>query len=382
MPYDLLLKGGTIVDPAQGLNDRRDLAISGGKVAAIAPEIAAGEARRVIDATGKYVTPGLVDLHVHAYWGSTFWGIDVDPLAARTGVTTHVDAGSAGAHNWRGFRHFHVERVRSRLVAYLNISSIGLTAQTYEHANLTYDDVGLAVKTAEKNLDVIVGIKVRLDASTTGLNGIVPMERARAAAEALGLPIMVHIGTAPPALAEIVPLMRPGDVLTHCFTGQPNRIVDSDQKVRDDVKRAWDNGIILDVGHGAGSFSYPVAEAMVRQGLLPDCISTDVHVISIKGPMYDLPTTLSKFLNLGLSVPEVIERATIKPAKAIRRAETMGTLEVGRSADVAVFELVEGDFEFKDVTLVPRHGTKQLFCRQSIAGGEVLDPEQKGLPLE
>ena len=381
MPYDLLLKGGTVVDPAQGLNAACDVAIENGRIAALEPSIPAESAQRVIDVSGTYVTPGLVDLHVHAYWGSTYWGIDVDPVAARTGVITSVDAGSAGAYTWRGFRRFHVERVRSRLVAYLNISSIGLTHQTYEHANLYYDDVDLAVQTAAENRDVIVGIKVRLDHNTIGHNGIVPMDRARAAADALGLPVMVHIGVAPPPLQEIVARMRPGDVLTHCFTGHSNRIIDKDEKIRDDVKRAWDAGIILDVGHGAGSFSYPVAEAMVRQGLLPDCISTDIHVASIRGPMYDMPTTLSKFLNLGMSIYEVVERATINPARAIHRADRLGSLEIGREADVAVFELVEGNFEFKDVDLVARRGTKRLYCRLSIKGGQILDPEEEGLPL-
>jgi dihydroorotase len=381
VPYDLLIQGGTVVDPAQGLNARRDLAIQDGKVVALAESIPSSQGRQVLDASGKLVTPGLVDLHVHAYWGSTFWGIDVDPVAARTGVTTSVDAGSAGHYNWRGFRRFQIERVQSNLIAYLNISSIGLTHRTYEHANLYYDDVEAAIETASQNRDVIVGIKVRLDASTTSLNGIVPMDRARAAAEALGLPIMVHIGAAPPALAEIVTRMRPGDVLTHCFTGNTNKIVENDDQVRDDVKRAWDAGIILDVGHGAGSFSYPVAEAMVRQGMLPDCISTDIHTVSIKGPMYDMPTTLSKFLNLGMSVSEVIERATINPARAINRSERYGSLEVGRIADVAVLELVEGDYEFQDVNYAARRGTKRLYCRQSICAGRILDPELEGLPL-
>lgn len=381
VPYDLLLKGGIVVDPSQGLEARRDVAIANQRIAAIAPEIPSAEAARVIDVSGKYVTPGLVDLHVHAYWGSTYWGIDVDPVAARTGVITSVDAGSAGAYNWRGFRRFHIERVTSRLVAYLNISSIGLTHQTYEHANLIYDDVDLAVETAARNRDVIVGIKVRLDQNTIGHNGIVPMERARAAADALGLPVMVHIGVAPPSLREILARMRPGDVLTHCFTGHSNRIIDSDEKIRDDVKRAWDNGIILDVGHGAGSFSYPVAEVMIRQGLLPDCISTDIHVSSIRGPMFDMPTTLSKFLNLGMSLAEVIERATINPARAIHREDSLGSLGVGRTADVAVLELVEGDFEFKDVNLVARRGRRRLICRLAICRGQILDPEQEGLPL-
>jgi dihydroorotase len=381
VPYDLLLQGGTVVDPSQGLHAVRDVAIAGGRIAAIESKLDAAEARQTIRVAGQYVTPGLVDLHVHAYWGSTFWGIDVDPVAARTGAITAVDAGSAGARNWRGFRHFHVERVRSRLIAYLNISSIGLTNDTYEHTNLAYDDVDLAVRTAEANRDVVVGIKVRLDANTTGPHGILPMERAVAAGSALGLPLMVHIGSAPPPLAEIIARMRPGDVLTHCFTGNTNRIIETDETVREDVKRAWDAGIILDVGHGAGSFSYPVAEAMLRQGLLPDCISTDIHVISIQGPMYDLPTTLSKFLNLGMSLDEVIERATIRPARAIGRADTLGSLAVGRVADVAVYDLVDGDYEFQDVSRASRRGARRLFCRYSIAGGQLLDPEAPGLPL-
>ena len=381
MPYDLLLKGGTVVDPAQRLHASRDVAIENGRIAAIESAIPTAQAKRVLDVSGKFVAPGFVDLHVHAYWGSTYWGIDVDPVAARTGVITSVDAGSAGAYNWRGFRKFHVERVKSRLVAYLNISSVGLTHQTYEHANLYYDDVDLAVQTAAANRDVVVGIKVRLDHNTIGHNGIVPMERARLAADALGLPIMVHIGVAPPPLAEIVARMKPGDVLTHCFTGHTNRIIDKDEKIRDDVKRAWDAGIILDVGHGGGSFSYPVAEAMIRQGMLPDCISTDIHVASIRGPMYDMPTTLSKFLNLGMSLDEVVTCATINPARAIHRADSLGSIEVGRSADVAVLDVDEGDHEFHDVNMVARRGSKRLYCRLSICGGEILDPEQEGLPL-
>ena len=380
MTYDLLLKGGTVVDPAQGLNARRDVAISEGRIAALG-DIPTTEAKRVVDVSDRYVIPGLVDLHVHAYWGSTFWGVDVDPIAARTGVTTSVDAGSAGAFNWRGFRRYQIEQKKSRLLAYLNISSIGLTHLTYEHANLIYDDVDLAVETAAKNRDVIVGIKCRLDLNTIGHNGTVPMDRARLAADALGLPVMVHIGAAPPPLQEIVPKMRPGDVLTHCFTGNTNKIVEKDDKIRDDVKRAWDAGIILDVGHGSGSFSYLVAEAMIRQGFLPDCISTDMHVMSIKGPMFDMPTTLSKFLNLGMSLSEVVERATINPARAIGRSDCLGSIAVGRLADVAVLELAEGDHEFKDVNLIARRGSKRLYCRLAIVGGEVLDPELEGLPL-
>lgn len=370
--FDLLIAGGTVIDPGGGHEGRLDVAITGDRIAAVERGIPREAAHRVIDATGKYVTPGLVDLHTHCYWGATYWGIEADPVAASTGVTTWLDVGSSGGYNFPAFRRFLIEPSPVRIYALLNISCIGLTAPTYELANPDYLDIELAAGIGEANRDVIVGIKARIDRNTTRGVGIEGLRRARAAADRLGAPLMVHIGHGPPPLEVIFSQLKPGDILTHCFTGGNHRIVNPDGKVRDFVKRLWDQGLILDIGHGTGSFSFEVAEAMLAQGLLPDVISTDIHQMSIQGPMFDMPTTLSKFLNLGMSLTEVIERATVRPARAIGLTD-LGTLTPGKPADVAVFELQEGEFTFYDVFVQPRRGTKRLVNAATVCRGKVLE---------
>jgi dihydroorotase len=370
--FDLLISGGTVIDPGGGHEGRLDVAITADRIAAVERDIPRTAARRVIDATGKYVTPGLVDLHTHCYWGATYWGIEADPVAASTGVTTWLDVGSSGGYNFPAFRRFLIEPSQVRIYALLNISCIGLTAPTYELSNPDYLDVELAAGIAEANRDIIRGIKARIDRNTTRGVGIEGLRRAREAADRLGAPLMVHIGSGPPPLEAIFSLLKPGDILTHCFTGGNHRIINPDGKVKDFVKRLWDQGLILDIGHGTGSFSFEVAEAMLAQGLLPDVISTDIHQMSIQGPMFDMPTTLSKFLNLGMSLTEVIERATVRPARAIGLTD-LGTLTPGKPADVAVFELQEGEFTFYDVFVQPRRGTKRLVNVVTICRGKVLE---------
>ena len=238
--FDLLIKGGEVVDPGGGQNGRLDVAIKRNRIAAVERDIPAQSAARVIDAGGQYVTPGLIDLHTHVYHHVTFWGIDPDPVAARSGVTTWLDVGSAGAFNWPGFREFIVKPADVRIYGLLNISAIGLTAMTGELANLDYCDVDLCCKLIELHRDLILGVKVRIDTNTVRSNGIEPLRRARAAAERCDLPLMVHIGIGPPAVAEVLALMRPGDILTHCFTGNSMRIIDESGRLLDDAKRAWD----------------------------------------------------------------------------------------------------------------------------------------------
>jgi dihydroorotase len=375
--YDLVITGGEVVDPASGYGGRLDVAIAGGKIAAIAPSLEIGSVER-IDATGQYVTPGLVDLHTHVYWGATYWGIEPDPVAARSGVTTWLDVGSAGAYSFPGFREFVVNRSRSRVFSLLNLSAIGLIAPTYEFANLDYCDLDLATVIVEENRDVIVGIKARIDKNTTRGVGIRPLALARQLADRLDLPLMVHIGQGPPTIDEVTALLRPGDILTHCFTGHDMRILGADDLIRPDVAELHARGLILDVGHGAGSFSFETAERMLDQGIMPDVISTDIHQLAIQGPMFDMPTTLSKFLLLGMSVPEVIERATSRPAAAMRKP-ALGSLKPGSQADVALFRIEEGDFTFQDVFVNERKGTKRLVNTLTLIDGEVLPrvPERK-----
>lgn len=382
MAFDLLIKGGEVIDPGAGLVGRLDVGVSGGRVTAVAPDLPADQAGRVIDATGLIVTPGLVDLHTHIYWGATFWGIEADPVAARSGVTTWLDVGSAGAYNFHGFRRYVAESNRARCFALLNLSSIGLVANTYEFANLDYCDVDLAAMIVERNRDLILGIKARIDSSTTRGTGIEPLRRARALADRVGLPLMVHIGAAPPHLSEILALMKPGDILTHCFTGHANRIIDPERRVLPDVKRLWDAGLILDIGHGTGSFSFDTAEAMLAQGLPPDVISTDIHQMARQGPMYDMPTTLSKFLTLGMSLPAVIERATSRPARAMGRPD-LGTLKPGAVADLAIFRLEQGQFTYYDIFMEPRTGTQRLVNTATFIAGEQLEhlPERPPEPF-
>ena len=238
--YDVTIKGGRLVDPGQGIDGYLDVGITDGRIAAIEPAIEAGGAGCSIDASGKIITPGLVDLHTHVYWGATIWGIDVNQIAPVTGTTTFVDAGTAGAYTFPALRKFIIEPATPQVLAYLNVSSIGLAHFTYEVSNLSYVDPDVAIEAAENNREHIVGIKARIDSLTTGEHGVIPLRRAVETAEALKLPLMVHIGRRPPELRDILDLMRPGDVLTHCYTGGPgkNQLVDEAGKVHDFVLKA------------------------------------------------------------------------------------------------------------------------------------------------
>ena len=376
--FDTVLTGGHVINPAADFSGVADVAIKGGKIAKIGTELAA-EAANVIDVSGQYVTPGLVDLHTHIYWGVTYWGIEPDPVAARSGVTTWLDVGSAGGYTWPGFRRWIAEPAKVKAFALLNVSSIGLVAPTWELSNLDYCDVDLGVMMVEKNRDLIVGIKARIDASTTRGTGIEPLKRARDLADRVGLPLMVHIGTQPPTLEEILAETRPGDILTHCFTGNANKIIDDAGVVFPSVKELHDRGLVLDIGHGAGSFSFDTAEKMIGQGILPDVISTDIHQLAVQGPCFDMPVTLSKFLNLGMTIEQVIACASTNAAKAIR-LKGIGTLDEGAPADIATFVIEDGDFTFQDVQMNVRKGKQLLVNKLTMVDGEVLEhAEEKPL---
>jgi len=371
MTFDLVITGGEVLDPGSNLRGRMDVGIARGVIAAVDRSLPAAGAGARLDGTGQIVTPGLFDLHTHVYWGATYWGVEPDPIAARTGVTSWLDAGTAGGYSFPGFRRYVIEASQARVFALLNLSAIGLIAPTYELANLDYCDLDLARQIVDANRDVILGIKARMDANTTRGVGLEPLRLARKLADQVELPLMVHIAKAPPALDDIFTLLRPGDILTHCCTGQANRILEPGGRLKDFVRRAWDGGLILDVGHGTGSFSYEVAEQMLAAGLAPDVISTDVHQLSLQGPMFDLPTTLSKFLNLGMSLPDAIERATARPARAVRRPD-LASLKPGAPADVALFRLESGSYTFHDVFMAARPGTVRLVNTATIRAGAIM----------
>lgn len=370
--YDLVIKGGSVVDPGSGYGGQLDVAVKDGKIAAVEAGIDAGSATKVVDACGKLVTPGLMDLHTHVYWGSTFWGIEPDPVAARTGVTTWLDVGSSGGYNFPGFRRYTIDTVKSRVYALLNISSIGLTGPTWELANLGYLDVELGRTIIDANRDVIIGVKARIDSSTTRGVGIQALDIARQLAEAVDLPLMIHIGMGPPTIDEVIERLRPGDIITHCFTGHSMNLLDPNGQLYPRIAELREQGLVLDIGHGAGSFSFDTARTMLANGILPDVISTDIHQLAIQGPCFDMPTTISKFLAIGMSIEDAIERTTSKAAKAIH-LDHLGSLKPGSVADIAIFHLEDGDYTFQDVFMNEQKGSQLLVNDATFIDGEELE---------
>ena len=384
MIYDLLLKGGTLIDPAQSLHVRRDVAFRDGLVAAVGEELPTADAAEVVDCRGVYVTPGLIDLHVHVFWGVSHYGIDPDATCLAHGVTTVVDAGSAGADTFPGFRKFIVEASATRVFAQLNIASQGmLNADIGEFDDIRYARVDRALATIEQNRDVILGVKVRLTRHSlvSEASGIRPLHLAREAADAAGLPIMVHPQDAWCAsLDDILAVMRQGDILTHCFHSMPCGIFDVRGLVRDSVRDAIARGVIFDVGHGAGSFSWNAVESALEQGILPTTISSDLHVYNVNGPVLDLVTTASKFLHLGLPLEDVIAKITAVPAQVIHYANRIGTLVPGAWGDATLLALETGAFPLLDSHGVARTGRQRLVPVGAVRGGAVYHAQAVSAP--
>lgn len=374
MAYDLLLSGGTLVDPAQGIHARRDIAFTGGRVAAVSSTLPRAEAREIVDCTGRLVSPGMIDLHVHVFAGVSHFGIEPDPHCIAHGVTTAVDAGSAGADTFPGFRKYVIDVSATRLFAHLNISSQGMISRDVgELDDIKWANVSKALAMVEQHRDVILGVKVRLTrhAIVGQAAGIRPLHLAREAADAAGLPIMVHPQEAwCDSLDDILAVMKKGDILTHCFHGMNHGILDDQGKVRRSVHEAMGRGVVFDVGHGAGSFSWDVAERTLKQGVLPQTISSDLHIYNVNGPVYDLATTVSKFLHLGLPLDQALGKVTATPAQIIGMTD-IGTLREGAWGDAVVFDLQDGRFDFADSHGQRRTGRQRLVPLTVVRAGKV-----------
>ena len=375
--YDLLVRNGELIDPGQSLRGRYDVAVRDGRIAAVAPQISPATAAQTLDVTGLYVTPGLVDLHAHVYVGTTRLAVEADALASRSGTTTMVDCGSAGAATFAGFRRFVAEPATCRLLSFLNISVLGLVVET-ECAYGPYVDVPQAVETIEANRDLIVGIKVRAGGGAAGNDPVQVVALAKEAAIDAQVPVIVHIAPPPPPLRHTLAALERGDIVTHAFRGPGTRLLDGAGTLRPETTAARKRGVLFDIGHGAGSFSWQTAEQLLALGWPPDTISTDIHQTNINGPVYDLPTTLSKLLNLGMSLDDVIRCATIRPAQAIGRDDEFGSLQVGMSGDIAVFGLLEGSFTFTDARRQERHYPRKLVTRHTVCRGQLLAPATSG----
>jgi dihydroorotase len=377
-PYDLLIKGGKLIDPSQGLEMARDVAIRDGKIAGVERETPAAQARQVVEAGGKILTPGLIDLHTHVFPDVGPYGIGPDPYFVTRGVTTVVDAGTSGAFTFPAFRRFIIDKAATRIRALLHVVSIGMVAGSTpnmgELEDLRYCDPKLAARVASENRDLIVGFKIRFSRQYTGPNDLEGMKRARAAADEAGLPLMIHIGGSYTPLPEFLVLLRKGDVVTHSFNSHPHGLLDESGRLLPEVLEARARGVLFDVGHGAGSFSFEVMEKCLKQDFLPDAISSDLYTANINGPVYDTVTTLSKFLLLGLSLREVIARATVNAARVFNFGAEIGTLRPDAEADLSVLELREGEFTFTDSDGKTRAGRRKLAPVVTVRGGRLFYP--------
>lgn len=367
MTIDLLLAGGRVVDVGGGHVGRFDVAVKGGRIAAVAPSLPHDSAREVVDVTGRLVTPGLVDLHTHVHPGATYWGIHPDPVAWRTGVTTWVDAGSAGAWGIDALRAA-VAAYRVRVPVLLHISALGLTGRTGESTDLGRVDTGAALDAITRHSDLVVGVKVRIDRETVGANGVRPLERALDVARAAGLPVMVHVADTPPGPDDVLPLLRPGDILTHCASGV------AATGAGPLVREAYARGVLFDVGHGSGSFAFDVLEEQLAAGLAPHTVSTDLHARCRYGPVFDLPTTMAKLRAVGVPLEDVVAAATATPAAALRLPGGVGTFAVGAPADVAVFAVEEGPFPVVDTHGQVREAPERLVNVATYVAGRLLPP--------
>lgn len=382
MKFDLLIKGGTLVDPAENLSGVQDVGFAEGRVAAVGECLDKDDGREVIDAAGCVVTPGLIDLHVHVFAGVSHYGIEPDPTCLARGATTVVDAGSAGADTFPGFRKYVINVSETRILAQMNISSQGMLTEAIGEFEIPeYADVDKACRMIERHRDIVLGVKVRLTRNTivSERSGMLPLYRAREAADAAGLPIMVHPQDAwCESIDDILKVMNGGDILTHCFHDFPCGILNGEGRIRDSVLEAIERGVVFDVGHGAGSFSWQIVEKALSQDVLPTTISSDLHIYNVNGPVYDLASVVTKFLHLGLSIEESISRVTSVPSAIIGMEGEVGTLSPGAFGDAVVFELREGDFRLEDSAGEVRTGKRNLVPMTVVKGGRVYTSRGAG----
>ena len=373
MTYDLLIKGGRVIDQAQGTDDRLDIGVSDGVIVDIARDLPAEGAGRIVNANGLVVSAGLIDFHAHAFIGSGNLGIQTDPVCRSTGVTTLVDAGSTGAANFQGFKEWMIDRAETRLPVFLHVSTIGQTdLDVGESVYLDHHDPERTAETALNHPGVIVGIKVRVQKEVVGENGLEPLRLAKKAASlAGGLPTMVHVTNPVEPLNRIVDLLEPGDIVTHFLHARGMGILGPDGKVMDCILEARRSGILFDLAHGRSHLNYDVARTALDSGLPPDTISSDLTRQGRAGTAKDLPHCMSKILALGMDLPSVLACATSKPAVILGMDDRIGVLKKGAVADIAVFDLETGDFSFEDCDGNVIDGRERLTPRCTIREGKV-----------
>ncbi len=376
MQYDLLLSGGEVLDPGAGLRGEMDVAIAGGKIAAVGASLPSAQARRTVSVKGKLVMPGLVDMHAHVLVNGHDMGIHTDRCCRGSGVTTLCDAGSTGSANFPALRNVLDHHVRTRVRAFVNLSAIGIsgTSRGGELSHFPYADPEGCARTISENPDLAIGVKLRFGPGLVWEYSAEPVKLARRTADmAGGVPMMMHITDSPVPLPELIAHMKPGDIVTHCYHGRNHGIMGQEKQfVLKEVVEAQRAGIVFDCAHGRNHFNFRMIEKALDQGFLPDTISTDLTLTSAtRGPVWDLPTTMTKLLHFGMPLEEIVRRATAAPARIMGYEGTVGTLKPGANGDVAVFELRDGNFELHDSDRNTVTAKRRLISHLTVKEGRV-----------
>lgn len=382
--YDLLIKGGRVIDLAQNIDDRLDIAISGDKIARVARDIPSAESRQAVNAKDKMVTPGLIDLHCHVYANITKLGVEPDDAGVRQGVTTVVDAGSAGQATFGGLPKYVIPSARTTVFCFLHLSSLGLSI-TPELRDWAEVDLEAMSATIEAYRDIIKGIKLRLVGNIVASAGVEVVKTAKKVAKQFGLPIMVHIGdtdrrVSPTLTQEFLPLMAPGDILSHFFSAKFGGAIRPDGKMLPELREAMERGVVLDVANGRYHLSFEVARKGMAQGILPTTLSTDVTIPSLTGPVYGLTVTMSKFLALGLDLKQVITMTTINPARALSIENKKGSLKPGMDADISILELLSGTWELIDSEKQTVKATRLIAPSLTVKSGQLIPTQPVAQP--
>jgi dihydroorotase len=380
-----LLKGGRLIDPVSNKDGIFDIRVRDGKIDAIGVDLAQ-DGGTEIDVKDQIVTPGLIDVHLHLMKGLGAFGVDPDIFGVGSGVTTVVDAGSAGHTLLTVFRNYVTDNAKTRVLNYINLSTLGgVSGPGYSIlADPRLIDEDKIEKTVEVNRDIIVGIKIMATGGALGSQGLKPLQRARKLGDTLKLPLLVHIGeswtkdTAPVHVGDVLKYLRAGDIVTHMFTVHPGGLLDGNGKLWPQVRDAKASGVLMDVGHGLHNLNFDVARKVLDQGLLPDGVSTDGHRGNRSGPVYDLPTTMAKLIALGFSLNQVVEMATANAAKLLGRADSLGTLKVGEPADISVLKVEDREWKAVDSQkgIIPAH--KAIMPVYAIRGDTIHEP----VPIE
>ena len=373
--YDLLLTGGTLLDPAQGIHQRRDIAFKDGLVAAVAERIDAAAAANAVDVAGKLITPGLIDLHGHFYHGGNPTSVHPDEICLSSGTTTGIDAGSAGFVNYAAMRDYVFPAHRTRLLAFLHVSGVGLANNRllggglHDMRMIDVDQTSDAIK---ENPGFCFGVKVRMHFNAVATwNAHEAMKAARAVADQAKTRLMVHVSGTPIPLPDVLEFLGPGDICTHAFNGLPENMLDRNFKVRPEVRAAADRGVIMDLAHAGVHCDVEVAQAAMEQGLPPTTISTDIHNPPPDRTVYKMNDLVSKFHAMGMSLPDAIAASTSTSAKVLGLEDSIGSLAPGMSGDAAVFDLREGNFKWIDAAGHYQEGKVRLDTFLTVRAGQV-----------